>query len=261
MSESKSEDEAFRPVTGLRTVREEVGSATYESWPIGARMAIEQVETRVNEATGIGLGWQRKHGDLLHRYEGGGKAAPNFGPDLVSNALSFGFHAHAGQTRKYAQGPYIQHPIRVALRLSGLDAPEPVVAAALLHDVVEDCDVAIGEIAAKFGAYVARLVDDLTDRFTKAAHPTLNRRRRKNLEALRLAATSEWSRCIKLADIADNLRSIDPADGFARVYLEEKTHLLACLPRGEYAHQVLKDEVEEAGAALARSIEKAASPA
>ena len=63
--------------------------------------------------------------------------------DLVKKALEFASNAHNGQTRKYTGEPYIVHPIEVMeLVREVIDDPE-VLAAALLHDVVEDCPVSI----------------------------------------------------------------------------------------------------------------------
>lgn len=158
---------------------------------------------------------------------------------LVAEALDFAFKAHKGQQRKYGQGDYIQHPIRVSLlasvnlcqldqpyRQSAIDHQQPIVAAALLHDVVEDCDVSNADVEEKFGPVVAGLVYELTDRYTREDHPSMNRAQRKRLEAERLSGCSAAAMLIKLCDIADNLQSIDVADGFAIVFAREIREML-----------------------------------
>ena len=80
---------------------------------------------------------------------------------LVERAFVFAAHAHEGQTR--AEGsPYIVNPIAVARELADLGFDAPSIAAAFLHDVVEDCGVTRVQIAEEFGDEVAALVDGVT---------------------------------------------------------------------------------------------------
>lgn len=84
--------------------------------------------------------------------------------ELVRNALELAERAHAGQTRSGSGGmAYIHHPIAVAELLAEHGYGEETVAAALLHDVVEDSETGVEEIAARFGPRVAELVEVLTD--------------------------------------------------------------------------------------------------
>jgi guanosine-3',5'-bis(diphosphate) 3'-pyrophosphohydrolase len=84
--------------------------------------------------------------------------------ELISDALELAERAHAGQTRSGSGGmAYIHHPIAVAELLAEHGYGEETVAAALLHDVVEDSETGVEEIAARFGQPVARLVEVLTD--------------------------------------------------------------------------------------------------
>jgi guanosine-3',5'-bis(diphosphate) 3'-pyrophosphohydrolase len=83
---------------------------------------------------------------------------------LVAEALAFAIDAHADTPpRKGDDTPYIDHPIEVAHMLYEGDFGEEVVAAALLHDVVEDTDVTVAALVGRFGGEVAALVDALTD--------------------------------------------------------------------------------------------------
>jgi (p)ppGpp synthase/HD superfamily hydrolase len=81
---------------------------------------------------------------------------------LVRHAYAFAEHAHRGQRRKDGQA-YISHPVRVARILAGLGYDEEVLAAALLHDVVEDTPVTLPEIRQAFGQRVALLVDAVSE--------------------------------------------------------------------------------------------------
>jgi (p)ppGpp synthase/HD superfamily hydrolase len=84
--------------------------------------------------------------------------------ELVARALARASAAHAGQTRNGSGGlPYIEHPRMVAATLAAYDYGETTLAAALLHDVVEDSDTTVDELRAEFGDAVADLVAALSD--------------------------------------------------------------------------------------------------
>ena len=152
---------------------------------------------------------------------------------LINDALIFATEQHAGQSRKYTGQPYIFHPISVAMIV--METPnhsDEMVAAALLHDVVEDCSVLPDEVGRRFGATVQELVYWLTDIATPADG---NRAQRKAIER------EKWSRCdnngaktVKLADLLDNTSSILARDPkFAVLYLEEKRMMLPLLAGGD----------------------------
>jgi (p)ppGpp synthase/HD superfamily hydrolase len=84
--------------------------------------------------------------------------------ELIGKALEMAEQAHAGQTRNGSGGmAYIHHPIAVAELLAGNGFDESTIAAALLHDVVEDSDASVEDVAVRFGEPVARLVAALTE--------------------------------------------------------------------------------------------------
>jgi hypothetical protein len=126
--------------------------------------------------------------------------------DLIREALDFMYRAHRDQLRKGDDLPYVDHPIEVAelVQRAGLD--ETVVAAALLHDVVEDTDVTIDEIRDRFGAEVARLVAALTDDRTIE-----NYLERKVEHRNRVAGAGAAAAAIYAADKLANLRSLRAA--------------------------------------------------
>ena len=152
---------------------------------------------------------------------------------LIRSAAFFAVAAHGaiGQVRKYTGEPYYLHPFAVAALVSQVSNSPVMIAAALLHDVVEDTKVDLGTILGTFGPEVACLVDDLTD----ASRPTDgNREIRKAIDRAHSEAASPDAQTIKVADLIDNTRSIverDPA--FAKVYLAEKRLLLAVLKRAD----------------------------
>jgi (p)ppGpp synthase/HD superfamily hydrolase len=84
--------------------------------------------------------------------------------ELIRKALEMAEEAHAGQTRNGSGGmAYIHHPVAVAELLAANGFGEETVAAALLHDVVEDSEASVGDVAERFGDRVAALVAALTE--------------------------------------------------------------------------------------------------
>lgn len=145
-------------------------------------------------------------------------------------ALEFATAAHAGLVRKYTDEPYIGHPIAVADIVATVTDDPEVIAAAYLHDVVEDTDVTIDDIELMFGPRVARLVDDVTD-VSKPGDG--NRATRKAIDRAKLARSTPDGATIKLADLIHNSTSIVGHDpGFAKVYMREKAALLDVLKHG-----------------------------
>lgn len=151
---------------------------------------------------------------------------------LVDRAADFAVSAHrrAGCRRKYTGEPYEVHPRRVAALTADAGGDDYQVAAAWLHDVVEDTPTTIADIAAAFGADVAQLVDDLTDVSQPADG---NRQARKAVDAAHTAQATARAKTIKLADLIDNVDDIcrhDPR--FGLVFAAEARQLLPSLREG-----------------------------
>jgi len=84
--------------------------------------------------------------------------------ELIARSLTKAAEAHAGQVRNGSGGlPYIEHPRMVAATLTGRGYRDEVIAAALLHDVVEDSDTTVEDLRAEFGNEIAELVAALSD--------------------------------------------------------------------------------------------------
>lgn len=123
-------------------------------------------------------------------------------PDIF-DAIEFAARAHAGQYRKGTRIPYIVHPLAVARILIEHQAPDDVIVAAVLHDVVEDTQVTLPEIRAAFGSDVAGLVQAMSE---PDRSDTWENRKRDTL-AFMETATQEVL-LIKVADQLDNIRSL-----------------------------------------------------
>ena len=154
--------------------------------------------------------------------------------NVVHKAQVFAIAAHSAvqQKRKYTGEPYYVHPAEVARIVAGVPGSTPdMVAAAWLHDVVEDTGCTFTDIHMAFGIDIATLVGWLTD--VSQPHDG-NRAHRKAVDREHTANAPAEAQTIKLADLISNSKSImahDPA--FAKTYLEEKRLLLAVMTRGD----------------------------
>ncbi len=175
---------------------------------------------------------------------------------ILDKIIEFTDNAHDGQQRKYTGGRYIIHPIRVMNICRGYTADLPVLAAALLHDVLEDTTVNKDEILEfLFGVMDTRaasrtfqLVDELTDVYIKKAYPQWNRKKRKAMEAERIARISPTAQTIKYADILDNCQDIINHDpNFGPLFLIESLNLLNKANKGNAALRQHVLETVQAG--------------
>jgi (p)ppGpp synthase/HD superfamily hydrolase len=152
---------------------------------------------------------------------------------LIARARQFAAAAHeaVGQLRQYTNEPYIVHPAAVAAIVETVPHTPEMVAAAWLHDVVEDTKVTLDEVRAEFGNEVAKLVWWLTD----VSRPTDgNRAMRKAIDRAHSAKAPPHAQTIKLADVIDNNSTIEKHDpNFAVIWREEKRLLLAVMTAGD----------------------------
>lgn len=158
---------------------------------------------------------------------------------MYEKAKAFAIDAHTsiGQVSKFDGSPYHTHVLRVAVLVETRTQDQEVLAAACLHDVLEDVepnnpDFSRERILREFGQRVLDLVIELTDVYTKENHPDKNRKTRKELEAKRLAGISEEAKLIKRADLHDNNQSI-MGTSFEKVWLQEKARLEELLGKWE----------------------------
>ena len=130
----------------------------------------------------------------------------------IQDAYEFAAAAHDGQLRK-SGGPYLEHPLQVALTLADLQLDASALAAALLHDVLENCGIPISQIEEKFGPEVAKLVDGATKLGKLSRQATgesvPSEPQMENLRKM-LVAMAEDLRVvfIKLADRLHNMRTL-----------------------------------------------------
>jgi (p)ppGpp synthase/HD superfamily hydrolase len=153
--------------------------------------------------------------------------------ELVAKASRYASAAHEriGQRRKYTLEPYHVHLEAVARLVGSVTDDAVMIAAAWLHDIVEDTPETLQDIEREFGADVMALVAELTD----VSRPQDgNRAVRKSLDRARLSRASPRAKTIKLADLMHNCEDICRHNrGFGRVYLAEARALLEVLKEGD----------------------------
>lgn len=128
---------------------------------------------------------------------------------LLAKAYAFAAKAHEGVTRKGTTIPYITHPIEAASIVMTMTEDVEVIAAALLHDVVEDTDYTLSDIQERFGERIAELVAEETEnkRQDQPSDQTWRTRKEETIQSLKEASIE--AKIVALGDKLSNMRSID----------------------------------------------------
>lgn len=136
------------------------------------------------------------------------QSKPESDLETIRKAYEFAFKSHDGQVRK-SEEPYIIHPVGVATILAELNADTETICSALLHDVLEDCDVKPKEIEEQFGLEVRKIVEGVT-KLGKLSFSSKEERQAENFRKL-IVAIAEDVRVVlvKLADRLHNMRTLD----------------------------------------------------
>lgn len=119
---------------------------------------------------------------------------------MIEEAAAFAARAHQGVFRKGTTIPYITHPMETAVIVSGFTGDPEMIAAAMLHDVIEDAGVTREELEQRFGARVAALVAD------ESEDKSLCWQARKGSTVERLRTASRENKILALADKLSNMR-------------------------------------------------------
>lgn len=123
---------------------------------------------------------------------------------MINKAIIFATNAHSGAVRKGTTMPYIMHPLEAAVIVSQMTTDQELIAAAVLHDTVEDCEnISIEDIKQAFGERVAQLVNAESEDKTK----TWQERKSHTLQFLKNEA-SEDMKIVALGDKLSNMRAI-----------------------------------------------------
>lgn len=172
------------------------------------------------------------------------KYNPNTNEDLLNRAYVYAMKAH-GEQRRASGDPYFSHPLEVAAILTDLKLDDATIAAALLHDTIEDTDATRIDIDALFGPDIGHLVEGLT----KLAKLELVSREAKQAENLRklLLAIAEDVRVllVKLADRLHNMRTLVYMPAHKRRRVAEETIDIYAPLAGRMGMHEMRSELED----------------
>lgn len=125
---------------------------------------------------------------------------------LLTQAIAFAAQAHEGATRKGSAVPYIVHPLEAMAIAASITDDQEVLAAAVLHDVIEDCGVTAGQLSERFGERVAQMV--FYDSQSPCGDPCVSWNARKQEAVGKIACGSREAKIIALSDKLSNMRAI-----------------------------------------------------
>ncbi|MBT8197768.1 MAG: bifunctional (p)ppGpp synthetase/guanosine-3',5'-bis(diphosphate) 3'-pyrophosphohydrolase, partial [Acidimicrobiia bacterium] len=138
-----------------------------------------------------------------------GRHHPNGKPERLIRAYDLAKRLHEGQTRQTGD-PYISHPLAVAELLADLGMGSQTLAAALLHDVVEDTPITLDEVREEFGDVVADLIDGVT-KMDRVKFSSREEQQAATIRKLAIAMAADIRvLLIKLVDRLHNMRTVDP---------------------------------------------------
>jgi myo-inositol-1(or 4)-monophosphatase len=139
--------------------------------------------------------------------------------ELLDRAIVFAVQAHAGTERRGKGYPYIIHPLEAMEIVATMTTDQELLAAAVLHDTVEDTDVTVEQIRAEFGERIASLVADETEERLEGVSEEESWFDRKQAAIAHLATASHDAKIVALGDKLSNMRAI------ARDYVVQKNSL------------------------------------
>lgn len=128
--------------------------------------------------------------------------------ELLDRAIIFAVRAHSGTERRGKGFPYIVHPMEAVEIVATMTSDQELLAAAALHDTVEDTDVTVEQIRAEFGDRIAALVASESDTFEEGVSEEDSWHSRKRAAIERLAKASHDAKIVALGDKLSNMRAI-----------------------------------------------------
>ncbi len=179
--------------------------------------------------------------DLVERVV---KYDPDADEDLLNRAYVYAMKAHGNQKRASGEA-YFNHPLEVAAILTEMKLDGATIAAALLHDTVEDTDATHQEIEEKFGKEIGGLVDGLT-KIAKLDLVTTEATQAENLRKLLLAISKDVRvLLVKLADRLHNMRTLHHVKPDKRTRIAQETMDIYAPLAGRMGMQTVRDELED----------------
>jgi len=127
---------------------------------------------------------------------------------LLDKAIIFAVNAHHNTERRGKGFPYIVHPMEAVEVVASITPDQELLAAAALHDTIEDTDVTVEDIRREFGERIANLVHAESDQFTEGVSEEDSWHERKQAAIDRLAASSRDAKIVAMGDKLSNMRAI-----------------------------------------------------
>lgn len=172
------------------------------------------------------------------------KYDPEANEDLLNRAYVYAMKAHGNQVRASGEA-YFNHPLEVAAILTEMKLDDATIAAALLHDTVEDTGATHQELEEKFGPEIASLVDGLT-KIAKLDLVTKEATQAENLRKLLLAMSKDVRvLLVKLADRLHNMRTLQHVKPEKRARVAQETMDIYAPLAGRMGMQAVRDELED----------------
>ena len=169
---------------------------------------------------------------------------PDANEDLLNRAYVYAMRAH-GEQKRASGDPYFSHPLQVAAILTDLKLDDATIAAALLHDTIEDTDATRAEIDRLFGQEIGHLVEGLT-KLKKLDLVSKEAKQAENLRKLLLAIADDVRvLLIKLADRLHNMRTLEYRPPEARRVTAEETLDIYAPLAGRMGMQEMREELED----------------
>ncbi|MGE5771296.1 MAG: RelA/SpoT family protein [Hyphomicrobiales bacterium] len=179
--------------------------------------------------------------DLIERVR---RYNPDTNEALLNRAYVYAMKAH-GEQRRASGDPYFSHPIEVAAILTDLKLDDATIAAALLHDTIEDTEATRAEIDGLFGPNIGRLVEGLT-KLKKLDLVTKEAKQAENLRKLLLAIADDVRvLLIKLADRLHNMRTLQYMPPEARRRAAEETLEIYAPLAGRMGMHEMREELDD----------------
>jgi guanosine-3',5'-bis(diphosphate) 3'-pyrophosphohydrolase len=145
---------------------------------------------------------------------------------VVEDAYNFAAEKHEGQTR-LSGGPYLEHPFQTAMILAELQLDPSTLAAALLHDIPEDCGLPVEEIESRFGPEIAKLVDGVTKLkqvSSTVSDAVVTSSQTDNFKKMLITMAEDLRVVfIKLADRLHNMRTLDALPAERQLAIAQET--------------------------------------
>src|SRR6202165_4980187 len=206
--------------------------------PLERTVAVRQVPEKPDQAKKPPMMRQYDLIERVRRYN------PNTNEALLNRAYVYAMKAH-GEQRRASGDPYFSHPIEVATTLTDLKLDDATIAAALLHDTIEDTATTRAEIDGLFGRDIGTLVEGLT-KLKKLDLVTKEAKQAENLRKLLLAIADDVRvLLVKLADRLHNMRTLHHVSPEVRRRMAEETLDIYAPLAGRMGMQELREELED----------------